>query len=313
MSDIVFLGTPSIACPFLREVVDRGFRVKAVITQPDRLAGRGLSLVCPAVKTEAQSLSIPVFQPRNSSELAETLKSLKPQFALVVAYGKLLKKDVLDMLPLGFINAHFSLLPKYRGAAPVRRALLNGERETGITIFKIDEGMDTGPVILSRKLEIGEDENSISLFTRLSEIGKKALADAAELVFSGKAVYMPQTGDPSYAPKIEAADTFINFNQPVSRIYNAIRAFSFDPRARFSCPSLDTVQILAARPAKGFVSDLAPGFLAGFEKGRGIFIKCQDGALFIESVKPQGKKEVNAYDFFINGKRYKKGDKISND
>ncbi|GAB4031045.1 MAG: methionyl-tRNA formyltransferase [Elusimicrobiota bacterium] len=313
MSDIVFLGTPGIACPFLHELVDRNLKVKAVITQPDRLAGRGLSLVCPAVKTEAQSLSIPVFQPRNSAELYETIKSLKPQMALVVAYGKLLKKDILEMVPLGFINAHFSLLPKYRGAAPVRRALLNGERETGITVFKIDEGMDTGPVILSRKLEIGEDENSISLFMRLSEIGKKALADAADMIFSGKAVYTPQTGEASYAPKIEAADTFINFNQPVSKIYNAIRAFSFDPRARFSSPSGTTVQILSARPAPGFVSELAPGFLAGFENGRGIFIKCQDGALFVERVKPEGKKEINACDFFINGKRFKKGDKISND
>lgn len=311
MRDIVFMGTPAIACPFLQEINKRGFRVKAVITQPDRLAGRGMNLICPAVKNEAQSLSIPVFQPNTSSDLNKILLDIKPDVAAVVAYGRLLKKETLDLLPLGFINAHFSLLPKYRGAAPVRRAILNGETETGITIFKIDEGMDEGPIILSKKLEIGPDENSISLFYRLSQLGKVALAEAIDLVLSNKAVYSPQQGQPSRAPKIEVGDTYIDFSKQVNSIYNAIRAFSFDPRARFKSSVLNSdIQIISARPVFSDFSNYEFGAISGFEKGKGIFIKCQGGAIFLEKIKPQGKKEVNAFDFFINGKRMKEGDKI---
>ncbi len=311
MSNIVFMGTPAIACPFLQEIRKRGLRIKAVITQPDRLAGRGMNLICPAIKNEAQSLSISVFQPNTLAELNKTLLDIKPDIAAVVAYGRILKKETLDLLPFGFINAHFSLLPKYRGAAPVRNAILNGEKETGITIFKIGEGLDDGPIILSKKLDIGPDENSISLFERLAQIGKIALADSIELVLSNKAQYSPQEGEPSVAPKIELKDTYIDFNKHVDSIYNAIRAFSFDPRARFKSSVLGSdVQVISARPVLSDFPNYEFGSVSGFEKGKGIFIKCQGGAIFLEKIKPHGKKEVNAFDFFINGKRMKEGDKI---
>ncbi len=309
---IVFMGTPDIACPFLRELASSGIEIAAVVTMPDKKAGRGLILMCPAVKNEGLNLNIPVYQPSNSAELDDILKKIKPDLAAVVAYGRILKRETLQLVPLGFLNAHFSILPAYRGAAPVRRAILNGEKETGITIFRIDEGMDTGPVLLTRKIEIGEDENAVSLFSRLAETGKKALAEAVALTLSEKAVFTPQSGSPSYAPKIEVKDTFIDFSLPAFKVHNYARAFCFDPRARFFSPAAGIVQIISmSRCEKDFACTY--GRLAGFEKGKGIFIKCGEGAVFVEKVKPEGKKEINAYDFFINGKKMKEGEIIADE
>ncbi|MEW5951317.1 MAG: methionyl-tRNA formyltransferase [Elusimicrobia bacterium] len=310
---IVFLGTPDIACPFLRELAQSGFEISAVITMPDKKAGRGLTLMCPAVKTEGENLNIPVYQPKSPSELYSILQTLSPDLGVVVAYGRILKKEVLESVPLGFINAHFSLLPKYRGAAPVRHAILNGEKETGMTVFKIDEGMDTGPVILQKKIQILPQENSISLFNRLAQIGKIALKEAVSAVLEGKVRYIPQQGEVSYAPKIEAKDTFLDFRLPYYKIYDAIRAFCFDPRARFFSPSCGLIQIISALYHNKDFTKGEPGILVSFEKGKGIFIKCGEGAVLLEKIKPEGKKEINAYDFFINGKRMKEGDKIADE
>lgn len=306
---IVFIGTPSIACPFLKELVECAVEITAVITMPDNKAGRGLIPVCPAVKNEGLKLNIPVYQPFSCTELDNILEMIRPDLAVVVAYGKILKKKTLDLVPLGFLNAHFSILPSYRGAAPVRRSILNGEKKTGITIFKLDEGMDTGPVVLTREIEIGENENTLSLLSRLSEIGKKAMAEAVSLTLSGKAIFTPQSGQPSYAPKIEVKDTFVDFSIPASKVYDYARAFCFDPRARFFSPGIGIVQIISMSKCERDFS-CSFGRLAGFEKGKGIFVKCGEGAVFIEKIKPEGKKEINAYDFFVNGKRMKEGDLI---
>ncbi|PIS47142.1 MAG: methionyl-tRNA formyltransferase [Elusimicrobia bacterium CG08_land_8_20_14_0_20_51_18] len=311
---VVFLGTPDVACPFLRKITGAGYGVCAVITQPDRKQGRGMTLMCPAVKTEAGNLDIKVFQPADGKELKVILEELKPDLGVAVAYGKLLKKEVLSIPKHGFINAHFSLLPKYRGAAPVRRAIMNGEKETGITVFRIDEGLDTGPVLLREKLGIGGDENAVSLFARLVELGRKLIVEAVAKIDEGKAEYRPQEGEPSFAPKIGREDTYLDFSMSVRRVYDRIRAFCFAPAARAVFElngKKTTMQILSAFPAPNPAGDgLAPGFLSGFEKGKGIFIKCQEGHLFVEKVKPEGGRELNAFDYFVNGRRLKAGDGI---
>lgn len=312
---LIFLGTPEIACNFLRILYENGFKPSAVITQPDRKAGRGLDIVCPPVKKDACELKIPVFQPSNNEELFKVVKDLSPDLAIVVAYGVILKKSVLEIPKYGFINVHFSLLPLYRGADPVRRAILNGEKQTGITIFKIDEGMDSGPILLQEKIDIGEYENSISVLNRLVELGSNSLIKAVEMIISGKAVYTPQIGKPSFAPKIKVEETFLDFSKSNLEVFNKIRAFSFDPysRAFFDAKGKKIlIQIISGFPKVLNSNNIEPGSLSGFEKGKGIFIKCFQGDIFIEKIKPAGGKILNAYDYFINGYKIKIGEKVFN-
>jgi len=311
---IVFLGTPEIACPFLSKLISSGYIPIAVITQPDKKAGRGLNLICPPVKKEAEKYSINVFQPLNNLELKKIINELKPDLCVVVAYGLILKKEVLDIPCYGFLNVHFSLLPKYRGADPVRRAILNGETQTGVTIFKIDEGMDTGPILLQEKIEIGKDENSSSIFNRLIPLACDLLLNAIEKISTGKAQYITQKGEPSYAHKLSVNETFINFSQKNTDVYNKIRAFSYDPYARSIFQNNDKeilVQIISASLEKPKNSVDSPiGGMEDFEKSKGIFIKCLEGSILIKEIKPAGKKVLNAYDYFVNGYKIKPGERI---
>jgi methionyl-tRNA formyltransferase len=276
----------------------------------DSRAGRGLLPVSPAIKCAALEMKLPVFQPLNNGELKKILLDLKPDLGVVVAYSRLLKKEILDLLPYGFINAHFSLLPKYRGAAPVRWAVANGEKKTGITIFKIDENMDSGPIIMQKEVSIGENENSIDIFNKLVDIGKIALLDSIKSIAENKANYIPQSGEITFAPKIKMNDTFINFKKDEAyKIHNYVRAFCFEPRARFVSSKEKLIQIISAKyMEKDF--DFPPGSICAFEKHKGIFIKCQKGSIFLEKIKPESKNEINSYDYFINGLRLKIGELI---
>ncbi|HBE87544.1 MAG TPA: methionyl-tRNA formyltransferase, partial [Elusimicrobia bacterium] len=199
---LVFLGTPGTACPFLESLVSAGFEVAGVIAQPDRPVGRGMKMCCPPVKNSALALNLPVFQPSSGAELNEALTALRPDLGVVVAYGRLIKKEELALPPLGFINLHFSLLPKYRGAAPVQWSLINGETETGVTVFRLDEGMDTGPVVASARTPVDPAEDSPALFGRLTELGRGLLVSAVREIAEGRAAFTPQSGEPSHAPKI---------------------------------------------------------------------------------------------------------------
>ena len=188
---IVFLGTPELACPFLSRIVADGYRVSGVISQPDRLQGRGMKLCCPPVKNKAGQLSLEVFQPRTAEDLIFALSEFKPDLGVAVAYGRLIKKEALAIPRLGFLNVHFSLLPKYRGAAPVQRALMNGEKETGVTLFWLDKGMDTGPVFLRRAVPIPGDEDAAALFVRLAGLGADLLAEGLEKAAAGEILREP--------------------------------------------------------------------------------------------------------------------------
>lgn len=308
---VIFLGTPENACPFLDELLNNNVNVVGVITQKDKPCGRKKIITPPPVKVFAESKNIRVYQPKDNSELKQILSDLKPDLAIVVAYGKILKKEVLDAIPSGFFNVHFSLLPKYRGADPVRRAILNMEKETGVTIFKITEGLDEGPILIQESISIEKDENSVELMRKLVEIGKKNLIKAVRMIESGDYKLLPQSGIPSYAPKITVDDTFFNFNETVDSIYSKIKAFSYDPRARFRIKYRDRiieVQVIRGYPADREASSFSSSQIVDFEKNKGIFIKCSEGVLFLETVKPQGKNELNAYSYFINGLRFNSGD-----
>ncbi len=312
---IVFLGTPYVAVEFLKELVNNNLNISGVVTQPDKPYGRSKVITPPPVKNFALERNIDVYQPSTSQELKNVVKKINPDLGIVVAYGRILKKDVIEIPHYGFYNIHFSLLPKYRGADPVRAVILNREKETGVTIFKIDEGLDSGPILLQQKIEISGDDTSTILFQKLIEKGKKMMLEAINIILSDNFKLKNQEGEPSYAGKLKTEDTFIDFHHDIEIIYAKIRAFSFDPYARFYY-NLNgkkiLIQIISAkiiRDDKSFNSFL-PSSICGFEKNKGILVKCDKGILLIEKIKPEGKNIVNAYDYFVNGLKSKIGDRI---
>lgn len=309
----IFVGTPYIASYILERLIERGISFNAVITSPDKPAGRKRLITPPPVKKVALKHNIPLFQPKDDTEFNDCIKLLLPDYAFVVAYGRIIKREALRQIRIGFFNLHFSLLPAYRGADPVRWAIINGEKETGVTLFKIDEGLDTGPIFLQERTSIAEDEKSIDLLQRLADIGIDVLEKAYTMIESERIVLTPQQGVASYAPKISIDDTFIDFSKSWKDVYNRIRAFSYDPYARFNFSFKNKKVVVQIISAKGFsdgFEGFLPGQVCGFEKGKAILVKCFKGYVAFQIVKPEGKKEMNAYDYFVNGMGVKIGDFI---
>ncbi len=312
---IVFLGTPEISCGFLSRLADDGHDIAGVISRPDAQQGRGLKLCCPPVKDKARELCFRVFQPANDAELAAALSDLKPDLGVAVAYGRLLKKEVLSSARLGFLNVHFSLLPKYRGAAPVQRALMNGEAVTGVTVFWLDEGMDTGPVCASRGIPVLPSDDAPALFEKAAEAGRDLLAECLGKIAAGEIVRTPQSGEASRAPVITVADSFLDFSGPAAKAFNLVRGLACGPRARFEAVvngRKTAVQVLRASLAASSSpagKTAAAGTITAIEKGKGFFVKCGDSELLVEEVRPEGKKPMKAPDF-LNGARLKPGDAL---
>jgi len=308
---IVFLGTPEIACPFLARIAADGHSVRGVVSQPDRLQGRGMKLCCPPVKNRAGELALQVFQPRTREDLSSALAEIEPDLGVAVAYGRLIDKAALAIPRLGFINVHFSLLPKYRGAAPVQRALMNGETVSGVTVFWLDEGMDTGPVYASREVPIGPDDYAPELFRKASEAGVELLSECLAAIAAGRIIKTPQTGGATLASKILPADTTLDFNGPALAARNLARGLACGPRARFRIQVNGrpvSVQVLRCS-VRGSGRSAKPGVITAIEKEKGFYIQCNDGELLIEEVQPEGKKPMKAPDFF-NGARLKPGDTV---
>lgn len=306
---LVFLGTPDIACGFLRRSAASGHEVAGVISQPDRAAGRGMKLCCAPVNALAGELCLPAFKPASRQELHSVIAGLKPDLGVVVAYGRLIPEETLALARYGFLNVHFSLLPKYRGAAPVQWALINGERVTGVTLFWLDKGMDTGPVFLRREVPVEESEDAQSLFARLTAVGEELLGEGLRRVAAGDISREPQAGEPSLAPKLTAADALLDFSRPSADLLGRVRGLACGPKPRFALNSQGrplAVQVLAAAlsdaPGGG-----APGTVLAVEPGGGFVVKCGVGGLLLKRVKPEGKKEMAAADF-LNGLRLKPGD-----
>ncbi|MBN2253557.1 MAG: methionyl-tRNA formyltransferase [Kosmotogaceae bacterium] len=293
---IVFMGTPEFAASHLKAIVESGNNVAGVFSQPDKPKGRGRRVEPTPVKTVATGYGIPVFQPEkiNSDEGFEKLAELSPDIIVVVAFGKLLKSGVIDLPTIGCFNVHASLLPKYRGAAPIQRAIENGEKETGITIFKIDEGMDTGEIALKRKLEIHPSDSFGSLFLKLAELGEKTLVDFLESAKEGRLELTPQDGIPSYAPKIKTEDLVISDLSDAEKVVNKIRAYDPQPGARVS---------VEGRMAKVFGASLLCGNEGAGQVGeivkiddRGMIISCGAENVIISLVQFPGKKPMRPKD-----------------
>ncbi|MBI4655266.1 MAG: methionyl-tRNA formyltransferase [Elusimicrobia bacterium] len=313
---IVFLGTPEISCAFLERLVKDGLEVVGVVSQPDKPQGRGLCIGCPPVKTRAEQLKLKVFQPKTRTELSGVLRSIEPDLCVAVAYGRLLKKEELEIPKTGFLNVHFSLLPKYRGAAPVQWALIHGEKTTGVTIFWIDEGMDTGPVFSQKQMEISGEDDAFSLFGKLADAGVEMLSGCIKEIEKGSLPRIPQTGEPSCAPMLTAGDALIDFKDKAVNVHNKIRALKCGPRARFICVANGrkiSVQVIkSSMPGtvcgfSGCSGNFAPGSISAVVEGKGIFIKCGEGYVLLERLQPEAGKAMTSVDF-INGFRLKKGD-----
>src|SRR5688572_8241334 len=217
---VIFMGSPDFAVPCLRALAN-AHEVALVVSQPDKPAGRGGQLHAPAVKTAALELGLPMVQPKSArtGELEKALRESAAELAVVVAYGKILPRPVLDALPRGCINVHASILPRYRGAAPVQWAVIHGEPETGVAIMQLDEGMDTGPVLLERRVAIDPDETSGELLARLAPIGAAALLEAIAQLAAGTATPVPQDdARASHAPMLTKSDGAIDFAAPAPAI-----------------------------------------------------------------------------------------------
>lgn len=307
---IVFLGTPDIACGFLSRVAASGHEVAGVVSQPDRPVGRGLKLCCAPVSGLAGELKLASFKPASKQELHAVISELKPDLGVVVAYGRLIPQETLDLARCGFLNVHFSLLPKYRGAAPVQWALINGEKVTGVTLFWLDKGMDTGPVFLRREVPVLEADDAASLFARLTSVGAELLEEGLSKISAGEITREPQAGEESMAPKLSAADALLDFSRPAASLLGRVRGLVCGPKARFCLALPDgrklAVQVLEAELRPGAGSGPA-GSVLSVEAGAGFIVKCGDGGLLLKKVKPEGKREMPAADF-LNGLRLKPGD-----
>jgi methionyl-tRNA formyltransferase len=288
---VVFLGTPDIAATCLRALAG-AHEVALVVTQPDKPVGRGGQVAAPAVKLLAQELGLPVLQPRSArtGELAAALAGSGAELAVVVAYGKILPREVLTAVPRGCINVHASLLPKYRGAAPVQWAVIHAERETGVSIMQLDEGMDTGPVLLERRIAIEPEETSGELLARLGPIGAEALLAALIEIAAGTAHPRPQDhAVATHAPMLTKGDGAIDFTQPAERVAARIRGVDPWPGAQAVLRG-HVVKLFRARPEH---SRGAPGEILAID-ARGAHVACGQGAVWIRELQLPGKKRLAA-------------------
>jgi methionyl-tRNA formyltransferase len=293
---IAFLGTPAFAVPALDALARAGHPLLAVVAQPDRPAGRGQELREPATKAWARARGIRVLQPEKvrDGRLAADLRALEPDLLVVVAYGRILGPDLLTLAPQGALNVHASLLPRWRGAAPVQWAMAEGERETGVTIMQMDEGLDTGDVLLQRALAIGADEDAEHLARRLSVLGGEALVEALDLLAAGRIVPARQDASrATLAPVLTRDHGRLDFSLQAQRLADRIRAFRPWPGAHTSVGGR-TLKVHAAEARAE--AGLAPG--EARPGAGGLLVGCGGGsALLLLEVQLEGKKRVPAVDF----------------
>ncbi len=305
---IVFMGTPDFASPCLERLIKLKYDVAAVFTQPDKPSGRGYKLMPPAVKVTALEYGLTVHQPDTlkSGEAETLLKELEPDLIVVVAYGKLLPKNILDIPKLGCINIHGSLLPKYRGAAPIQYAVLNGDKITGVTSMYMDVGLDTGDIILKYETEIGKNETSGELFDRLSLLGADCLEETVKLIENGTAPRIKQDDLlATYTKQLDRSLSEIDFTKDTAEeIHNKIRGLSPWPCAVTYVNGLK-LKLFSSIIAEE-ISSKEAGELLSEKK---MIISCKTGAVELTSVQGEGSKRMSGEDF-LRGKRLPIGTKF---
>jgi len=297
---IIFMGTPELAAASLRALVAAPeFQVIAVVTQPDQPRGRGLKLQPSPVKEVAQKENLPVLQPQRAREASfiEQLTALHPELIAVAAYGQILPKAILDLPRFGCINVHTSLLPKYRGAAPIQHAILNGDAETGVTIMKMDVGLDTGDILTREKTPSESSDTSQTLHDRLAEIGARLLVRTIPAYVSGAVSPHPQPAEGmTYAGKIKKQDGEIHWDQPAHVIWNRVRAMIPWPGAFTHLPASPQPYLLKIWNVEMAKGSGAPGAVLQADKN-GIVVACGAEALRILSLQREGGRRMTAAEF----------------
>jgi methionyl-tRNA formyltransferase len=292
---IAFLGTPAFAVPAVDALERAGHAIVAVVAQPDRPAGRAREIREPATKAWARARGVPVLQPEKvrDGRLAADLSRLAPDLLVVVAYGRILGPDLLRLAPHGAVNLHASLLPRHRGAAPVQWAIAAGDRETGVTVMQMDEGLDTGDVLLQRAEPILPDDDGEALARRLSSLGGAALVEGLALLEAGRIVPVPQDGArATLAPVLEKEHGRLDFALPAARLADRVRAFRAWPGA-FTL--LEGRALKVHRAEARADAGLGPG--EARPDGAGLLVGCGEGALRLLEVQLEGKRRMPALDF----------------
>ncbi len=296
---LVFMGSPDFAVPSLEALAAR-YPIVGVVTQPDRPAGRGGTLKPPAVKQAALRLGLPVIQPEKlrQPEAMDQLRAWAPDLIVVAAFGQILRPEVLDLPPFGCLNVHASLLPRWRGAAPIQAAILHGDRETGVTIMKMDPGVDTGPILARRALPIAPDETGGSLFEKLARLGADLLLETLPPYLSGELVPQPQPEEGvTYAPMLKKEDGLLDFGQPAAALERRVRAMNPWPGAYFEWNGAP-LKVLRAR----LEQEPSPG------AGRRLTVEgrpalgCGEGILVLEEVQPAGKRPMSGKAFLAGAR-----------
>ena len=304
---LIFLGTPDFAVPTLERMVEAGFVVPLVVTQADRPKGRGQSVAAPPVKEAAVRLGLPVYQPERirRPEALERLREVAADGMVVVGYGQIIPQAAIDLAPLGIINVHASLLPKYRGAAPIQWAIVNGETRMGVTTMRIDAGLDTGDMLLKAEIEVGPNENAVEVGKRLAEMGADLLVKTMHGLAAGTVA--PQKQDhaqATLAPILKKEDGLIDWRLSARAIHNRVRGFQPWPGAyttfRGQTLHIWESRLVAAEPR------VPPG---AFESRKPLMAACGAGALELVTVQLEGRKRMAAADF-ANGQRLTENDKL---
>ena len=306
---VLFMGTPEIAATVLDALVKGGVEVIGAVCQPDKPKGRGYTLTPPPVKVTAQGYGIPVYQPVSMKDegFLDTLTALSPDLICVVAYGKILPKAVLDLPPYGCINLHVSLLPRWRGAAPMQRAIMAGDRETGVTVMYMAEGLDTGDIIATERFPIGETDTFETVHDTSAAIGGPLLVRVIDALARGTACRTPQDEAlATYAPKIEKEERLVDWTRDARVLDPILRGLTPIPLPYTYLPSGRQLKIVAAHPVAGAG---APGTVLSLsDRGEGeIVVACGEGALCITRLRPEGKGSMTASDF-IRGRQIAVGE-----
>ena len=308
---ILFMGTPEIAAATLRALASKdGARVIGAVTQPDRKKGRGMHLVPSEVKVLAGELGVPVFQPETLRDGAfeGELSALDPDLIVVAAYGKILPPYIINYPKLGCVCAHASILPKYRGAAPINRAVMNGESETGVTAMFMDEGIDTGDIILTLKTPIDESDTAGTVHDRLAVLAGDAMCRVVDMIRAGSVPRAPQPEEgATYAAKIAKEDCIIDFTKTAREVRDLIRGLSPFPGALTTLPSGRLLKVTGASLSGGGCGE--PGEVISTDGA--IRVACADGAVDLTEVVPEGKGRMDAASF-VRGRGVFVGDKLGN-
>lgn len=312
---IVFMGTPDFARESLKAIYEKGHQIVGVITNEDKPKGRGMKMMFSPVKEYAVEHQLEVYQPhkiRNNDEIIELIKKLNPDVICVVAYGKILPKEILDIPPKGCINVHASILPKYRGAAPIQWAVINGDEKTGITTMFMDEGMDTGDIILAKEVNIDKDETTGELWNRLSILGGELLVETLENIENGTVTRIKQSADFSMAPMLNKSMAKINWKEmEASQIKNLVRGlnpimgtYSYLNGKKIKFWKVDVLtqsELLKEFPElEDFVfkmKDVMPGTVLFSDSKKGLFIKANSGFISVIDIQGENAKRMNIKDF----------------